>query len=99
MALLEAQGIISGYGGMEILHGVSLKVEPGQIVTIIGPNGAGKSTLLKTIFGLLTLKAGRVTFKRHGDHGLEPGSHRALGDVLCPPDGERLPVAHRPREF
>ncbi len=72
MALLEAQGIVSGYGEMEILHGVSISVEPGQIVTIIGPNGAGKSTLLKTIFGLLPPKAGRVTFDGRDITGWSP---------------------------
>ncbi len=72
MALLEARGIVSGYGEMEILHGVSITVEPGQIVTIIGPNGAGKSTLLKTIFGLLPPKAGRVTFEGKDITGWSP---------------------------
>jgi branched-chain amino acid transport system ATP-binding protein len=62
MALLEAHDIHAGYGKMEILHGVTLKVEPGQIVSIIGPNGAGKSTVFKTIFGLLPVRQGRVIF-------------------------------------
>ncbi len=60
MALLEAHDIHAGYGKMEILHGVTLKVEPGQIVSIIGPNGAGKSTVFKTLFGLLPVRQGRV---------------------------------------
>ncbi|MBI4734675.1 MAG: ABC transporter ATP-binding protein [candidate division NC10 bacterium] len=62
MALLEVHDIHAGYGKMEILHGVTLKVEPGQIVSIIGPNGAGKSTVFKTIFGLLPVQQGRVLF-------------------------------------
>ncbi len=62
MPLLEAHDLHAGYGKMEILRGVSLKVEPGQIVSIIGPNGAGKSTVFKTIFGLLQVRQGRVTF-------------------------------------
>ncbi len=62
MALLEAHDIHSGYGKVEILHGISLKVEAGQIVSIIGPNGAGKSTFFKTIFGLLPVRQGRVVF-------------------------------------
>ncbi|MBI4840991.1 MAG: ABC transporter ATP-binding protein [candidate division NC10 bacterium] len=62
MALLEVHDIHAGYGKMEILHGVTLKVEPGQIVSIIGPNGAGKSTVFKTIFGLLPVRQGRVLF-------------------------------------
>lgn len=66
MTVLEAREVVSGYGEVEILHGVSIKVEEGEIVTIIGPNGAGKSTLLKTIFGLLPCKRGAVFF--HGEN-------------------------------
>ena len=62
MALLEAHDIHAGYGKMEILHGITLKVEEGQIVSIIGPNGTGKSTVFKTIFGLLPARQGRVLF-------------------------------------
>lgn len=62
MTVLEAREVTSGYGEVEILHGVSIKVEEGEIVTIIGPNGAGKSTLLKTIFGLLPCKRGGIFF-------------------------------------
>ena len=62
MTVLEAREVVSGYGEVEILHGVSIKVEEGEIVTIIGPNGAGKSTLLKTVFGLLPCKRGAVFF-------------------------------------
>jgi branched-chain amino acid transport system ATP-binding protein len=62
MALLEVHDLHAGYGKMEILHGITLKVEAGQIVSIIGPNGAGKSTVFKTIFGLLPVRQGRVLF-------------------------------------
>ena len=62
MALLELHDIHAGYGKLEILHGVTLKVEAGQIVSIIGPNGAGKSTVFRTIFGLLPVRQGRVLF-------------------------------------
>src|SRR5574342_1397187 len=62
MALLEVQDVHAGYGKMEILRGVSLRVEAGQVVSIIGPNGAGKSTVFKTLFGLLPARQGRVTF-------------------------------------
>jgi len=62
MSLLEVKNVVSGYGGMEILHGVSIHVEEGEVVSIIGPNGAGKSTLMKTIFGLLKTWDGHVRF-------------------------------------
>lgn len=58
--LLRAHDIHVGYKKLDVLHGVSLKVEGQEIVTIIGPNGAGKSTLLKTIFGLLKPHQGTV---------------------------------------
>ena len=62
MALLEVDDIHAGYGKLEILRGVSLRVESGQVVSIIGPNGAGKSTVFKTLFGLLPVRQGRVRF-------------------------------------
>ena len=61
--LLEAVGIVAGYGETEILHGVSLAVNPGEIATIIGPNGCGKSTFMKTLAGLVQVKRGRIAFR------------------------------------
>jgi ABC-type branched-subunit amino acid transport system ATPase component len=72
MALLDVQHLSSGYGEMTILHDVSIRVEPGEIVALIGPNGAGKSTLLKTIFGLLPPSAGRIRFQDADITGLKP---------------------------
>ena len=62
MALLEVDDIHAGYGKLEILKGVSLRVESGQVVSIIGPNGAGKSTVFRALFGLLPVRSGRVRF-------------------------------------
>jgi ABC-type branched-subunit amino acid transport system ATPase component len=72
VTVLEARDVVSGYGEVEILHGVSIKVEEGEIVTIIGPNGAGKSTLLKTVFGLLPCKRGAVFFDGKNVTGHSP---------------------------
>jgi ABC-type branched-subunit amino acid transport system ATPase component len=72
MALLDVRQVSSGYGEMGILHDVSIRVEPGEVVTLIGPNGAGKSTLLKTIFGLLTPTAGRIRFQDTDITGARP---------------------------
>lgn len=63
MALLEVAGVVAGYGETEILHGVSLTVDDGEIVTIIGPNGCGKSTLMKTVVGLITPRSGQIRFR------------------------------------
>jgi len=72
MSLLIVRAIISGYGDMEVLHGVDLEVSRGEIVTIIGPNGAGKSTLMKTIFGLLKPAGGHIEFEDADITGLSP---------------------------
>jgi ABC-type branched-subunit amino acid transport system ATPase component len=63
MALLEASDVVAGYGQTEILHGVSITVDQGEVVTIIGPNGCGKSTLMKAIVGLVRVRTGSVTFQ------------------------------------
>jgi len=60
VALLEIQSVVGGYGDTEILHGVSLQVDAGDIVVVIGPNGAGKSTVMRAVFGLLRLSEGRI---------------------------------------
>ncbi len=60
MSVLELDSVVGGYGDTQILHGVSMKVDPGEIVVIIGPNGAGKSTAMKAVFGLLNLSGGKV---------------------------------------
>jgi len=72
MPLLTVKNVVSGYGDMEVLHGVDLDVGDGEIVTIIGPNGAGKSTLMKTIFGLLKPTNGKIIFDEHSITGMPP---------------------------
>jgi ABC-type branched-subunit amino acid transport system ATPase component len=72
MSLLEASHVVSGYGEVEILHGVSLRIEKGEIVSIIGPNGAGKSTLMKAIFGLLKIHGGDISLNGEEITGLPP---------------------------
>jgi branched-chain amino acid transport system ATP-binding protein len=62
MSILEATELHAGYGGMNILNGVSISIEAHEIGVIVGPNGAGKSTTLKALFGLLNITHGTVTF-------------------------------------
>lgn len=62
MSLLNVENLVAGYGPVDILQGVSLSVEAGQIAVIVGPNGAGKSTAMKAIFGLAQVRGGKVTF-------------------------------------
>ncbi len=58
--LLRVDGLAAGYGAMEILHGVDLRLGAGQSLCLIGPNGAGKSTILHSIFGLTDISGGRI---------------------------------------
>jgi branched-chain amino acid transport system ATP-binding protein len=58
--ILEIDGLVAGYGKMEILHGLHLRVGRGQALCLIGPNGAGKSTVLHSIYGFTTITAGRI---------------------------------------
>ena len=60
--LLEVQDLAVSYGKIEALHGVTLNVDEGEVVTLVGANGAGKTTLLKTLSGLRRVSAGSVTF-------------------------------------
>jgi neutral amino acid transport system ATP-binding protein len=70
VVLLDVRHVSSGYGEMQILHDISLRVDAGEVVTLIGPNGAGKSTLLKTIFGLLPPTEGQILFENGDITGL-----------------------------
>ena len=60
--LLILDDVFAGYGKMTILNGTSARIRRGAITTVIGPNGAGKSTMFKTIFGLLAVRSGTITF-------------------------------------
>ena len=61
--VLEVDSVYGGYGGEDVLRGVSIRVDQGDIVAVIGPNGSGKSTLLKAIFGLVRVRSGRITLR------------------------------------
>jgi len=61
--MLEIENLVVTYGAITALHGISLKVQPGDIVTLIGANGAGKTTLLRTVSGLIKPKSGRIRYE------------------------------------
>ncbi len=85
MSALHVEGVTAGYGAHdEILKGVGLRVEQGEIVVIIGPNGAGKSTLLKTIAGLLRPRAGVIRFGAEAIGGLRPREISRRGIAYVP---------------
>jgi ABC-type branched-subunit amino acid transport system ATPase component len=57
---LRTEELTSGYDGSPVVHGVSISVQPGEVVSIVGPNGSGKSTLLKSVVGLVEILSGRI---------------------------------------
>ena len=81
MPLLEASKVVAGYGQTEILHGISITVDQGEIVTIIGPNGCGKSTLMKAIVGLVPVRTGSVAFRGEDISGRPP--EKIVRNGLC----------------
>ena len=61
MTLLDARDVVSGYGALEVLHGVSVSVEENEIVSVLGANGAGKTTFLRAASGVLPIWSGSIT--------------------------------------
>jgi branched-chain amino acid transport system ATP-binding protein len=82
--MLQCDGLHVRYGRVPVLHGISLVVQPDELVAVIGPNGAGKSTLLKTIVGLLAPERGAVTFRGQPLAGRDPADIVAAGIALVP---------------
>jgi branched-chain amino acid transport system ATP-binding protein len=70
--LLVVEGLDAGYGKIGVLHGVGLRIRPGEIVALLGPNGAGKTTLLKALSGLLPWTAGDARFQGASLRGADP---------------------------
>ena len=60
--MLEVQDLYVSYGMMEVLHGVDISVQDGELISVIGPNGAGKTTLIKAIMGLVKPKSGKILY-------------------------------------
>jgi branched-chain amino acid transport system ATP-binding protein len=88
-ALLRVTGLETFYGDLQALHGVTLEVAEGQIVSVIGSNGAGKTTTLMTISGVLHPRAGAIEFEGRRIEGLKPAAivEAGLGHV---PEGRQL---------
>ncbi len=84
MSFLSADTMTGGYGATDILHGCTLSVERGKIAVIVGPNGAGKSTAMKAVFGMLTLRQGRVTLGGEDITALSPQARVAKGMAFVP---------------
>jgi len=93
VALLDVKGIVAGYSKeLDILQGVSLKVEEGQMISIIGPNGAGKSTVFRTLFGLLPAREGQVFFADEEITNLPPADLLRRGITFVPQGRHVFPL-------
>lgn len=87
--MLTITDLHAAYGKVEVLHGISLDVPKGQVVTLIGSNGAGKTTTMRAISGMLKPKAGRITLAGRDIAGL--ASHRiARAGLAHSPEGRRV---------
>jgi ABC-type branched-subunit amino acid transport system ATPase component len=82
--LLAMDGIVAGYGGGDVLRGVTLDVPEGAITCVVGPNGAGKSTVMRVISGLLRPRLGTVTLRGERLNGKSPRQILDLGVVQVP---------------
>ncbi|CAM4045698.1 Branched-chain amino acid ABC transporter ATP-binding protein [Bordetella tumbae] len=89
MPLLEVQGVHTSYGDTEVLFGVDMHVDEGEVVAIVGSNGAGKTTLMRTIAKLMPASSGDLSF---GGKSLAPlATHEAVEQGLVyVPEGRRL---------
>jgi branched-chain amino acid transport system ATP-binding protein len=86
--LLTLEDITAGYGGVEVLHGLSLRVEHGEVVALIGANGAGKTTTLRTIMGIVRPSSGRVLVDDAEVTGARPHRMVRNGVVMVAEDRE-----------
>ena len=82
--LFEIKDLKVSYGGAEIVKGISLNLEQGEIVTLIGSNGAGKTTTLRTISGLKSVQGGEIWFDGKRIHGLAPKAIVQIGIIQVP---------------
>ena len=87
--VLSVENVTAGYAAGDVLHGVSLEVGAGQIVTLIGANGAGKTTLLRTISGLVRPRGGTIRLRGRAVGGVRPDRIAGLG-VAHVPEGRQV---------
>ena len=93
MSKLVIEGVCAGYGSVQVLHNVSISVNPGETVVLLGTNGNGKSTLLKSIMGLIAPSDGLITLEIEGEEtsllGKSAEEIVEMGIAMVP-EGRRL---------
>ena len=89
MSLLQVSELRAGYGAGDVLQGVDLAIEPGEIVAVLGRNGVGKSTLMKAVIGILPARRGRIVHKG-SDVTSMPADRRARLGIGYVPQGREI---------
>ena len=87
--MLSVDNIRSAYGRIEVLHGVTLQVDAGEIVTLIGANGAGKTTLMHAISGVQPITGGAIRFEGRSIERL-PAHLRVAAGISQVPEGRQV---------
>ena len=96
--LLQLENVFAGYGGGDVLRGVSLDIAEGSIACIVGPNGAGKSTVLSAVSGLLKPRVGQIIFKGQNIAGWSPQRILSSGLAQVPQNHSLFPGDDRAGE-
>ena len=91
-ALLEIDGLEAGYGGAQVLFGISFSVAAGEIATLLGRNGMGKTTTIRSLLGLLRPGAGRIRFEGSDITGVPPYRIAQAGIGLVPEGRQIFPT-------
>jgi branched-chain amino acid transport system ATP-binding protein len=87
--ILEIENVYTAYDKADVLQGISLKVEPGQITCLLGSNGSGKTTLVRSILGLTPPRAGRIVF--NGSDITQLPTHKIIAaGIACIPEGRKV---------
>jgi branched-chain amino acid transport system ATP-binding protein len=89
--MLRVEGLEAAYGVSQVLFGITLGVDAGQVVTLLGRNGMGKTTTVRTLMGILPRRAGRVHFEGRALHGLPPHRVARAGLGLVPEGRQVFP--------
>ena len=90
--LLKTEEVVSGYGKMMVVQGISIHIDKEEIVVIIGPNGSGKSTFIKTVFGLIRPTKGKILFEDTDITGLRSDKIMRMGVGYVPQLDNIFPV-------
>lgn len=89
--LFQVEGLVSGYGKIDVVRSLTLHVDEGEHVGLFGPNGHGKTTLLRTVSGLIPAKAGKVSFRGEDISNLDPRVIVERGLIHVPQGNQLFP--------